>query len=161
MQSLQELSDRWEINQRMIDYATAVDTLQIELLDRVFTPDAYIDYRACGMFEGHYPRLKQFFLDDLVNNPRYHHILANANITLSGDEATSRTMCFEPLEATLADGTTQVMFLCWSYVDRHVRTADGWRIADRRVRKGIRHNVPPKVAEFIDGVWDESATTSG
>jgi len=157
MPSLQELSDRWEINQRMIDYATAVDTLQIERLDQVFTPDAHIDYRECGVLARSYAELRQFFLDDIRNNPRYSHILANADILLAGDEATSRTICFEPLEATLADGTNQVMFLCWFYVDRHVRTPDGWRIADRRVKKGIRSNVPPAVADFLDSALPNAA----
>src|SRR4051794_38405918 len=157
MPSLQELSDRWEINQRMIDYATAVDTLQIERLDQVFTPDATIDYRECGVLARSYPELRQFFIDDIPNNPRYSHILANADILLSGDEATSRTYCFEPLEATLADGTNQVMFLCWFYIDRHVRTPDGWRIADRRVERGLRYNVPKAVNDFLDSALPAAA----
>ena len=43
MLSLEEISDRLEIQQLMVDYSTAVDKRRVDDLDRVFTPDAYID----------------------------------------------------------------------------------------------------------------------
>ena len=42
MLSLEEISDRFEIQQLMIDYSNAIDQKQFDDLDRVFTPDAYI-----------------------------------------------------------------------------------------------------------------------
>ena len=49
-------------------------------------------------------------------------MISNADIKLDGDSATSRTVCFNPMEIELGDGTRQVMFLGLWYVDRHVRT---------------------------------------
>ena len=46
MFSLQEISDRLEIQQLLVDYSTAIDQRRFDDLDRVFTEDAYIDYRA-------------------------------------------------------------------------------------------------------------------
>jgi hypothetical protein len=43
MLSLEEISDRFEIQQLLIDYSTAIDNRQFDDLDRVFTRDAYID----------------------------------------------------------------------------------------------------------------------
>ena len=43
MLSLAEISDRLEIQQLLVDYSTAIDTRRFDDLDRVFTPDAYID----------------------------------------------------------------------------------------------------------------------
>ena len=43
MLSLQEISDRLEIQQLLVDYSTAIDLGRFDDLDRVFTPDAYID----------------------------------------------------------------------------------------------------------------------
>jgi hypothetical protein len=43
MLSLAEISNRWEIQQLLIDYSTAIDQRSFDDLDRVFTPDAYID----------------------------------------------------------------------------------------------------------------------
>ena len=43
MLSLDEISDRLEIQQLLVAYSTAIDTRRFDDLDRVFTPDAYID----------------------------------------------------------------------------------------------------------------------
>jgi hypothetical protein len=41
--SLAEISDRLEIQQLLVDYSTAIDNRRFDDLDKVFTPDAYID----------------------------------------------------------------------------------------------------------------------
>ena len=43
MLSLAEISDRLEIQQLLVDYSTAIDQRRFDDLDKVFTPDAYID----------------------------------------------------------------------------------------------------------------------
>jgi len=44
MLSLQEISERLEIQQLLVDYSTAIDQRRFDDLDKVFTPDAYIDF---------------------------------------------------------------------------------------------------------------------
>jgi hypothetical protein len=46
MLSLEEISDRLEIQQLLVDYSTAIDNRRFDDLDNVFTPDAYIDVKA-------------------------------------------------------------------------------------------------------------------
>ena len=48
MLSIEEISDRLEIQQLLIAYSTAIDSRRFDDLDQVFTTDAYIDYRAMG-----------------------------------------------------------------------------------------------------------------
>jgi hypothetical protein len=43
MLSLEEISDRLEIEQLLVDYSTTIDQRRFDDLDRVFTADAYID----------------------------------------------------------------------------------------------------------------------
>ncbi|CKQ37973.1 Uncharacterised protein [Mycobacterium tuberculosis] len=43
MLSVAEISDRLEIQQLLVDYSSAIDQRRFDDLDRVFTPDAYID----------------------------------------------------------------------------------------------------------------------
>jgi SnoaL-like domain len=43
MLSLEEISDRLEIQQLLVDYSTAIDQRRLDDLDKLFTPDAYID----------------------------------------------------------------------------------------------------------------------
>ena len=70
MLSLQEISDKLEIQQLMVDYAEALDTLQIDKMDNVFTPDAYIDYRAMGGIDGKYPEVREWLKASLRSEER-------------------------------------------------------------------------------------------
>ena len=45
---IQEISDRLEINNLLIDYCSAVDAKNFAEFDRIFTADALIDYTALG-----------------------------------------------------------------------------------------------------------------
>jgi SnoaL-like domain len=142
MLSLQEISDRLEIQQLMIDYSSAIDQRDYDRLDDVFTPDAYIDYRAMGGIDGRYPEVKAWLKPALGVFPHYCHMIGNMAIKVTGDTASARTICFNPMEVKLAENKTQVMFLGLWYVDKFVRTSKGWRIAERVEESCYAHNVP-------------------
>jgi hypothetical protein len=129
MLSLQEISDRLEIQQLMVDYSTAIDTKQFDSLDRVFTPDAYIDYRVTGGTEGRFPEVKAWLVEVLPNFPAYMHLLGNFDVRVDGDKASSRTMCFNPM--VFNEEAKQVLFVGIWYEDEFVRTSDGWRMTRR------------------------------
>jgi hypothetical protein len=46
MLSLEEISDRLELQQLLIGYSEAIDQRRFDELDAIFTPDAYIDPHA-------------------------------------------------------------------------------------------------------------------
>jgi hypothetical protein len=157
--SIEEISDRLEIQDLLIAYSTAIDTRRFDDLDRVFTPDAYIDYRAMGGVDGRYPEVKAWLAQVLPNFPAYAHMLGNVDIRLAGDTATSRTLCFNPMVLGAAPAATsdsgaapaatsdsgaapaatsdsggeqpQVLFCGLWYEDEFVRTGDGWRMSRR------------------------------
>ncbi|MFV8176066.1 nuclear transport factor 2 family protein [Mycolicibacterium peregrinum] len=129
MLSLAEISDRLEIQQLLIDYSTAIDRRLFDDLDAVFTPDAYIDYRAMGGIDGRYPEVKAWLAEVLPNFPAYAHMLGNFDVRIDGDKASSRTICFNPM--VLPGLEQQVLFCGLWYEDEFVRTADGWRMSRR------------------------------
>jgi hypothetical protein len=133
--SIEEISDRLEIQDLLIAYSTAIDTRRFDDLDRVFTPDAYIDYRAMGGVDGHFPEVKTWLAQVLPNFPAYAHMLGNVDIRLAGDSATSRTLCFNPMVLGVPPDSggeqPQVLFCGLWYEDEFVRTADGWRMSRR------------------------------
>jgi hypothetical protein len=141
MLSLAEISDRLEIQQLLTDYATAIDQRRFADLDRIFTPDAYIDYRAMGGIDGTYPQVKAWLAEVLPNFPAYYHLIGNFDITLAGDTATGRTMCFNPMqlsagaagqERSASGGQgSQILFCALWYDDEFVRTPEGWRMTRR------------------------------
>jgi hypothetical protein len=145
MLSLQEISDKLEIQQLMTDYADALDTLQIDKMDNVFTSDAYIDYRAMGGIDGKYPEVKAWLKKSLKEFSNYYHMIGNVSIKVDGDKATSKIVCFNPMGVPMQDGSTQMMFLGLWYLDEHVRTPQGWRIAKRIEQECYQYNVPDHI----------------
>ncbi|MDT5093448.1 MAG: hypothetical protein QOH60_2811 [Mycobacterium sp.] len=129
MLSLEEISDRLEIQQLLVDYSSAIDQHRFDDLDRVFTPDAYIDYRAMGGVDGAYPEVKAWLAAVLPNFPAYSHLVGNFDVRIDGDSAKSRTLCFNPM--ALGGEKNQIMFCGLWYDDEFVRTADGWRMTRR------------------------------
>jgi hypothetical protein len=131
--SLEEISDRLEIQQLLVAYSTAIDTRRFDDLDQVFTQDAYIDYRAMGGVDGRFPEVKAWLAEILPNFPAYSHLLGNFDVQVSrssdGDTATSRTLCFNPM--VLGGEKQQVMFCGLWYLDEFVRTPEGWRMTRR------------------------------
>jgi hypothetical protein len=129
MLSLEEISDRFEIQQLLIDYSTAIDTRQFDDLDRVFTSDAYIDYRAMGGIDGRFPEVKAWLAQVLPNFPAYAHMLGNFDVRIDGDTASSRTICFNPM--VLGGEQNQILYCGLWYEDEFIRTPDGWRMSRR------------------------------
>jgi hypothetical protein len=130
--SLEEISDRLEIQQLLVAYSTAIDTRRFDDLDQVFTRDAYIDYRAMGGIDGQFPDVKKWLSEILPNFPAYSHLIGNFDVRVTrdttGDTAKSRILCFNPM--VLGDDG-QVLFCGLWYDDEFVRTADGWRMTRR------------------------------
>lgn len=115
MLALQEISDRLEPQQLLVDYCSTVDG---------------------------YAEVKEWLQVALAMFPNYQHMLGNMALKISGDAATGRTICFNPMEMPLPDGSTQVRFVGIWYVDRFLRTPQGWRISERVEEKCYMHNMP-------------------
>ncbi|MBI3226320.1 MAG: nuclear transport factor 2 family protein [Mycolicibacterium cosmeticum] len=129
MLSIEEISDRLEIQDLLVAYSTAIDNRRFDDLDQVFTEDAYIDYRAMGGVDGRFPEVKAWLAQVLPNFPAYAHMLGNFDVRVTGDTASARTLCFNPM--VLGGEVGQVLFCGLWYDDEFVRTADGWRMTRR------------------------------
>ena len=129
--STQELSDRIEIGDLLTRYTRAIDTRDYTLLDTCFLPDAAVDYTSSGGISGKYPEVRAWLEKALAPFSQMVHFIGNSTVELNGDEARSRTYVVNPMTLPL-DGGKAHTFTVWAhYVDRLVRTADGWRIAER------------------------------
>ena len=137
MLSLGEISDRLEIQQLLVDYSAAIDQRRFDDLDKVFTPDAYIDYRATGGIDGKFPNVKAWLAEVLPIFATYAHMLGLPEIHLAGDSATARTFCFNPMVFGGAEPTAEpapkpkTMLIGLWYEDELVRSPEGWRMSRR------------------------------
>jgi SnoaL-like domain len=142
MLTLAEISDRLEIQQLLVDYSSAIDQRRFDDLDQVFTPDAYIDYRALGGIDGRFPEVKKWLSEVLPGFPVYAHMLGNFSVRVEGDTASSRVICFNPmvLGGSTPSHKDQVLFCGLWYDDEFVRTPAGWRMT-RRVETKVFQKV--------------------
>lgn len=139
--SLQEISDRLEIQDLLVDYSYAIDNRDWDALDAIFTPDASIDYTATGGIRGSLAEIKAFLPEGLAWFSSYQHLVATAKITITGDEATGRSICHNPM--VFGEGkTSHTLFVGLWYIDRYVRTPEGWRIAERGEERSYVFNAP-------------------
>ena len=143
MKSLDEISDRLEIQDLMVSYSHAIDFKNFDELDDVFTPDAFIDYTAFGGPAGKYPEVKEFLQNTMPMFKSYYHMVSTSKVVLDGDAATGVTICHNPMVLGDKDGSDQV-FVCglW-YHDKYVRTPQGWRISERIEEKTYVKDMPP------------------
>lgn len=144
MLSQQELSDRFEIQDLVYQYAHLVDQKSIDALRELFTEDAHVDYSALGGSVGNLEETIEFLKTALTNElfPNSQHLNANVQVELDGDGAIGRVMCLNPMEMAMPDGGTQTYFLGLWYLDEYRRTADGWRICRRVEEKSWVFNAP-------------------
>lgn len=145
MLDLREISDRIELERLVVSYAYAIDERAFERLDHIFTPDAYIDYRAAGGIDGPYPKIREWLPQALGVFPGYMHFNGNFAFDIDGDEARGKVACINPMVLPRADGASgegDTMFFGLWYLDRYRRTADGWRIVERIEKRSFDYNMP-------------------
>jgi len=149
--SLQEISDRLEIQDLVWRYSEIIDAKDFDKLrDDVFTPDAFIDYSTFGGSKGDLKTTIEFLHKAMKIFPAHQHLNANIQVKLHGDTATGRVMCFNPQELAAKEGDDEGhIFFCglW-YIDEYLRTDAGWRITNRVEEKSYVFNRP----EFMKGV---------
>jgi hypothetical protein len=146
MKTLQEISDRMEIEELFIKYAYAIDERNFDELDDVFLPEAVIDGSSVGSAKGDYQVMKPWLKQALAMFPGYQHIPVATKIEIKGDEAFTKTVCFNPIVSKDAGGwDTEVFFVGLWYVDHLIRTTKGWRISSRREERSWFFNFENKL----------------
>jgi hypothetical protein len=137
--NLQEISDRMEIQDLMVEYSHAIDNRNWDMLDKIFTPDAVIDYSEMVGIKGSVAEIKSFLAESIQQLSASQHIISTTQIKIEGDRAHGRTICTNPM-VLRQDG--HVMLVGLWYRDEFVRTDDGWRIKSRYEENCWRYNVP-------------------
>lgn len=139
--SLQEISDRMEIQDLLYAYAEIIDQKDFDKLRDIFTEDAFIDYSVYGGAAGGLEEIISFLEEAMTVFPNTHHLNANVQIKVDGDTGSGKVMCFNPQEMDLGETVQTFMLGLW-YIDEYQRTDQGWRIKRRVEEKCWKFNVP-------------------
>ncbi|HEV8298676.1 MAG TPA: nuclear transport factor 2 family protein [Acidimicrobiales bacterium] len=140
--SVQQISDRIEIEDLLQRYTSSIDAKDWDRLDTVFTVDATLDYTTSGGPVGPYPDVKAWLQRALAHFPMTHHMIGKSSIDLDGDTAHCRTIFYNPMGMSIdetgrfipggAAGAGQHVFIVGGfYNDTCARLADGWRIVHK------------------------------
>ena len=136
MRSVQELSDRLDIDDLIARYSALIDGQRWDELDDLFTDDAVLDYSATGAIRGSLPELKAFFAEMLPAFRATQHLTGASTVVVDGERATASTPCFNPMVVD----EKHVFFVGLWYDDVLVRTPAGWRFAERVQRQAFLHD---------------------
>ncbi|HEX4018027.1 MAG TPA: nuclear transport factor 2 family protein [Frankiaceae bacterium] len=140
--TLQEISDRMEIQDLLTAYSHAIDSRNWDALDDVFTEDAHIDYAEMGGSAGNVTETKDFLIKAMPMFSSFQHMVATTKLDFDGpDLARGKTICHNPMVIDKGEGKQPHVFICglW-YRDTFVRTEAGWRIKDRYEEKSFFYN---------------------
>ena len=113
-------------------YPIAVDGLQMDLFDRVFTSDAEVDFGGQAVWNER-EALKAAFV--AIHSPfkATQHATRGHHVQVDGDSATCLSYVHGRFVREVPEGGDMFESTGW-YDDALVRTADGWRIAKRKCR---------------------------
>lgn len=139
--TLQDMSDRFEIQDLIVAYCYAVDNRDFDALDDVFTPDAIIDYSEMVGVKGRLPEIKAFLSESLGKVRAFQHAVSTTQYMIDGDTARTRTAVYNPMVID-EDARERVMVFGLWYHHDYVRTAVGWRISGLREQACYSENVP-------------------
>lgn len=145
------LSDQLEMQQVLIRYAHALDARDWELLGSCFTEDATTDYgEIAGINDGR-DAIVTTCRDFLSGLDASHHLIGSVAIESRGDEGTA--VCYLQAQHVFrgADGGDNLLH-GGIYRDRLVRTAEGWKIAHRRLEL-VWQDGNPAVVEYAAARW--------
>jgi hypothetical protein len=126
-----EAADHLEITRQIYRYARAIDTRDWNLLEKLFTKDAVIDYRVPGGTRLELPAMVEWLRASLRIFRTTQHVMSNPLVEIAGDEARSTTYLTATHVQVGLDGEQSVATLHGIYRDAHVRSPDGWRIRER------------------------------
>jgi hypothetical protein len=125
--SQQELSDRFEIQDLIARYSQLLDRRAWDEMDALFTEDCVLDYTSTGAIKGSWPEHKAYDMEVLTPFKGTQHVMGLPVITVDGDTAAARTICFNPMIIN----DKKLFYVGLWYDDELRRTDTGWRFARR------------------------------
>lgn len=129
---IRELLDKQAITAVLKRYARALDEKAFDMLDQCFVADAHLDYTCAGGIAGPYPDVKSWLVQVLPPIAEMQHFTTNVEIEIDGGTATGKSYTLNVNGMRDASGEVKHMIVGAEYIDKYVRTDDGWRIIYRR-----------------------------
>ena len=146
MLTLQEMSDRFEIQDLLVAEGASIDERDWDRWESLYTPDADVDWSGNSGARGN-PKEVRAWAEPVLSTenfpyPAYQHYCTNFQIRVTGDTASSRHLQIIPISILSPGGGRQIAFSGIWFDDQFVRASDGWKICARREQLTWNHNFP-------------------
>ena len=144
--SLQEISDRFLIQDLLVAEGACIDERDWDRWETLYLAEAFVDWSGNSGASGT-PKQVRAWAEPVLSTenfpyPQYQHYCTNFQIRVTGDTATSRHLQIIPISVAAADGNRQIAFSGIWFDDEFVRTKDGWKISNRTEQLTWNHNFP-------------------
>ena len=130
MDDVRRVVAQQEIYELSCRYMRGLDRLDRALLMSVFTEDAYCEY---GFINGTPTEFVDYAINALTSHVANHHMIGNHLIEFEGEEAFGE-IYFNAYHKVETDDGPQDIVIAGRYLDRYVRSAEGWKMAYRSER---------------------------
>lgn len=128
--STDRVADRQEINELLARYSWAMHDRDFDAWQACFTPDAHADYTTAGGIAGT-PAEAAAWLSSTMSMFETN-ISHGGNVVVNFDsDDSAKVRSIYKMVMKIGGESPTYMEACGYYNDVVVRTADGWRIADR------------------------------
>jgi 3-phenylpropionate/cinnamic acid dioxygenase small subunit len=125
-----ERKDRQDIADLLVDYCIYLDTMDLDALATLFTEDCDVVYGSGAALASQGRAALTRSLERMWRWARTSHHLSNVRIVFDGPDA-ANAISYVLAWHERPDRSTATVY--GQYHDRLVRTAQGWRIARRRM----------------------------
>lgn len=140
--SIQQISDRLEIQDVLTRYCYAVDDRNWDAYRQLFTPDAVLDDTVTGGIksgvEEHITYMKKALSKVVISQ----HAISTILVELNGNEANVRAHCACPMVLDTGQSDKRVMFQGLWYRESLVRADGAWKIRSLMEEGYWKHNAP-------------------
>jgi hypothetical protein len=137
---LQEMLDHYEISKTLNEYSHSCDRCDLAGVESVYVDDSWDDH---GIFQATGPDFAKAIIPNILETSEtMYHLLGQTMIQVDGDEAGAETYFLAGARMVEEDGTTVVNQLGGRFVDKLVRTEDGWKIKNRVVLRDWTISLP-------------------
>ena len=140
--SIQQISDRLDIEEILTRYCYAVDDRDWDAYRRLFAPDAVIDDTVTGGIKSGVEEHVTYLKRALSKVAMSQHVISTVLIEINGNEAAVRAHCSCPIVFDIGQNDKHVMFQGLWYRDTLVRTDGGWKIRSLLEEGYWKHNAP-------------------
>lgn len=137
---LQEMLDHYEITKTLNEYSHSCDRCDLAGVESVYVDDSWDDH---GIFQATGPDFAKAIIPNILETSEtMYHLLGQTMIHVDGDEAGAETYFLAGARMVEEDGRTVVNQLGGRFVDKLVRTEDGWKIKNRIVLRDWTISLP-------------------